>query len=123
MIDKEFTWKGLRFVWNGRRRAWLCERRREQSDDWWVTHHLFERSFYLREQDNGIDWESPPSPELPQLQGFVNGGYLAHFGHGDAALRPTRAEALEAALGYALRYHHRCLAALRGVLFATEISA
>ena len=120
MIDKEFVWRGLRFVWNGRRRVWLCERPRHQSQEWWVTHHLYERSHYL---SNGteIDWDNPPPEDHPELRMFTNMGYVAHLGHGDAALRPTRDEALEAALQYALRFHHASLAELRKVLFAPEV--
>ena len=121
MLDKTFVWKGLTFVWNGRRRKWICERPNHQSDDWWVTHHFYERSFHLKPGDAPIDWDAPPGPDRPELQVFATAGYLAHFGHGDAALRPGLEEALDAALQYAVRFHHLSINELRKVAFATEL--
>lgn len=120
-VEKEFTWRGLQFIWNGRRRMWICERPRHQSHDWWVTHQFYERSHYLKRLDE-IDWDNPPSEDHPELQIFANMGYIAHLGHGDAAVRSTRLDALEGALQYALRFHHSSLAELRKVLFAPEVT-
>ncbi len=114
MNEKEFSWKGLKFVWNGRRRLWFCERPDHQSADWWVTLHCFERSHMMKEGQS-TNWDSPPDDFMPGT--FASAGWMAHFGHGDAALRPTREEALDAALGYALRFHHQSIAALRQVCF------
>lgn len=116
-IEKEFTWKGLHFVWSGRRRMWICERPDHQSHDWWVTWHTFQKSF-LVPAGKTIDWENPPDDFMPGT--FANAGWMAHFGHGDAALRPTREAALDAALRYALRFHHQSIAELRKVSFALE---
>lgn len=117
MIEKEFTWRGLRFVWNGRLRKWICERPEQQSGHWWVTWHTYEHSFMVKE-GQAISWDDPPEDFMPGT--FASVGWMAHLGHGDAALRDTRNEALEAALQYALRFHHHSLAQLRTVLYAHE---
>ncbi len=72
----------------------------------------------MKEGDD-ISWDSPPDDSENLRPGiFANSGWLAHFGFGDAALRDTRDGALEAAMTYALRFHHASIAQLRGILGA-----
>lgn len=117
MVEKEFVWRGLTFVWDGRRRAWICKRPREQSGEWWVTLYHFNQSHLLKEGE-AISWESPPEDSDFRPGLFANAGWMAHFGFGDAALRDSRDDALEAAMSYALRFHHASIAQLRGILGA-----
>ena len=109
-FKREFVWRGMKFVWNGRRHKY------EGPDGWWVTHTHYMRYVFNDEAKRQDDLK--PEGELMEAQCR----FLAHAGRGDGAERDSIIEALEGALQYALRYHHQELAKLRGICFAPEIS-
>ena len=120
-FEKEFTWRGLPFVWNGRQRLWLSEQPEGQAD-YWVTQRWYWHS-HIR-KDVPEDWSSPPPlEEGGSIHGFTSGYFIAHLGFGDAPMRPGRTEALEAALNAAIGFHHGRLGELRTLLHTPQVSA
>jgi len=111
-FEREFTWRGLKFVWNGRRHKF------EGPDGWWVSHTRY--IMYCFNDGSKSPDDLKPEEELMRESQCR---FLAHAGRGDGAERDSIREALDAALQYALRYHHQEIAKLRVICYAPEITS